>query len=296
MLTKYLNSDQINKSIQLKTIYGIKLNIVVIDGIIYRGDHHKKNKIGNIPTFFGSYDAAFLYLDDEYYLKHYQTMRPLNLLCLNNTNENIQIIKNIFMNSPLITIIDRKILNITHIFLQLFYGLIEGPFSNLNLYGETLESIFIFLQKDIFKLYNISDNDKKILKTLIDLRLNDSVIPSRIGFWTFDFITITLIKHIFSKYGIEGVWFSHRDYTDDEQKNLACIKINKLLFNSDNNEPTCAPNDLALFKSKNNVKLIKMERYMNRQYINIPLNQNNYKDKYHHYKKKYHHHKKFNNH
>lgn len=289
---KYFDSKQINESIELKTENGITFNIVTIDGVIYRGDHQKNPKIRNLPTFFGSYDAASLYLRNGYYIKHYNTTKPLYLLCLNNTIDNIQIIKKIFTDSPLFNQINRKILTITYILLQLFYGLIDGSFAQLDLCGETYISILKFMENDMFRKYHLDPMDKKVLETLINLKSNNSLVPSRVSKWAFDNIIMILLRNIFSKYGIDGVWASSRNYTEEEQKKLVCMKINKFIFNSDDDKPTCAPSDLALFKSKGNVTLFRMERYLNRQYINIPINQKHYEKKYHHYKKKYHKHKK----
>ena len=91
MKKKYLNSSIINKDKIIKNINGYNLELVTLNGRIYRSDKHTFDLLRKNPAFFGDFESATKYLSDGSYIKYYDTKKGdvLKIIrpSLNNSKE-----------------------------------------------------------------------------------------------------------------------------------------------------------------------------------------------------------------
>ena len=308
---KYINSNDIDDSIidtiinitndktNVKTNVKYTLKVVILDGYIYRGDKQSQNIIRDIPTFYGDYNAAFAYVRNNEYLKTYITKVPLKLLCLNNTKDNIQLIRKFF--KYLIDINDNLTIKIAYILLQIFYGLIDGSFDNIDLCNLELDTIGNYLlnyDKQI-KRKRINKDLIDLLKMIINKYKTKNIIPSRVSISEYDFILASMLSDILKPYNIDGLWINNTllNNTLLNNENLLCRAINRDYYKSTSIKLTCVPSDLCIFNAIKKIQLTKLEQLINNKLININIqfntdryinkNRNMYKHMYNKYKQKY---------
>lgn len=245
----YINSHIINKNIKTETINGITLDIVHIDGSLYRGDHNNKNLIGERTQYFSDKKSANEYANDDItkdgYIKVYATKHKINILSLNNTSKNISQLKYFFTKY----LVDRGYTDGKKLFvlLQIFYGLIDGPFSKLDMMGYSIKDIKEFLVDD--KL-GMTYNALWYIDKIFQLTNDKTVLPSRCSFNENDKLIARKLKEIFMPLGIHGIWFSHQKINE----NLLCFKVNQVIFKYDEKkfhyDITCVPNEMGIFCPK----------------------------------------------
>jgi hypothetical protein len=321
ILKNYINPSDVNESIINIKIDKYTLNIVNLYGYIYRADVHQigytidnifdtiNNKnINDSNAFFGDRQSAIKYLYDNNYLKKYITKKPIKLISLNNSIENINLIKDFFKNylMNLSVYKDDLIIKVTYILLQISYGLIDGDVSNIDLCDLSIDTITNYLKNAQNQRKNKAVNDRTInlFKKIVTEFSKEKPMSSRISIAELDAVSMTFLSKILKPYDINGIW-SYTDkstYTD----NTICMVVNKLHYESDSTSISCVPSDMCIFNPIYLIKLIdikqrrgnelidismstiKSNKLMKRHNININHYQKSlYKDQYVKYKKRY---------
>ena len=297
----YINSKDIDDSIIKQEFDGYPLNIVVLDGYIYRGDRHFGHSILHRPKFYGDYDSAYSYVKNNLYFKTYITIHPIKLLCLNDTKDNIKLIKDFIkylINQD--KYINNNIIKVTYILLQICFGLIEGAFNNLDLCGLDLNIIgnYLIHYKNQIKKKEFDDELMDLLKMIINKYQTNNIIPSRLSILEFDGILVSMLSEILVPYGIDGIWYNNsikymklQNNEFDQKNQILCMAINRDLYKTESSKISCVPSDLCIFYPFGKLKMTKIEQKINDKLVNIDINLNikriQYKNLYNKYKKKY---------
>jgi len=286
-MKKYLNADMINESETIKMIDGYELYVMNIDGIIYRSDRHVGSLLRTEPAFFGDYESAFKYLYDESYIKAYKTKGPINLLSLKNNEKSINGIKRFFKEYLINQEGNKNDVKVTYIMLQIFYGLINGSFKDLDLWDMSLDNIY-----DYFKNLRIKKpkdrvypEDFKLFSMIVNRYTKEDVLPSRCSIRKFDRILMNNLKRIFGKYGVGGIWYSKpvlsgTESSSTELSKRLCIRVNKDHYGKDGENPSCVPSEIGLFTPSDTLELEKMVQRIGKRLVDVNIRENAYEKEY----------------
>lgn len=281
----YKNPDIINNSAKIIKINGYELEIILLDGTLYRGDVDTKPMLRSFPTWFGDYNSSFEYVSENEYLKQYKTKRPLKLLSVSNTKENIERIKNFFTNIKYPKF--KKLPEIIYLLLQFSYGLIEGKFRNIDKGNLTIKDIKYFMRTNPIgsKMIIVNQNTIDIFIHIITNKYYKNAIPSRCSIKEIDKLLTSSLEQLLKSFEFDGIWF---DNSVKIQDNSLCIKVNKDIFDSKSKELTCVPSEMTIFNPSRTLDIVKIEKYKDNTFTDIFVKKGgNYKNKYLDYKTKY---------
>ena len=280
----YKNSVLINSLIQPHSISNYILDKLIINGFIYRGDHHNYNMVRPKPTFYSDYETGLSYIGEHKYIKKFKTNGDIVLISLNNTPENTRNIHK-FFTEFLLPKHDKTYILVTLILLQVCYGLIDGPMSNLNLYGLTTDDIDRYLSNKIDGSF-IDD----FLYIIEDMNI-DTINPSRVSYAPIDKLLMKSLKELLEPYNIHGIWYMGRKY----ENNDLCYAVNKELFELESQRMACVPSELCIFEPDKHLINIESKQMVEGRFVsrsshnksNKNKNKNKNKYKYYKYKNKY---------
>jgi hypothetical protein len=279
-MKKYLNADMINESETVKTIDKYELYVVNIDGIIYRSDRHEGSLLRTEPAFFGDYEAAAKYLYDESYIKAYKTRSPVTLLSLDK--KNIERIKRFFKEYLINHDEHKDAVKVTYVMLQIFYGMIDGLFENLDLWGLSLDNIYEYFRNLRIKKPKdrVYPEDFKLFSMMVNRYTKEDVLPSRCSIRKFDRILMNNLKRIFGRYGIGGIWYSKPVLSDAELPKRLCMRVNRDHYDKDKEEPSCVPSEIGIFNPADTLELMKMMQRIGKRLVDRNISENQYEKEY----------------
>jgi hypothetical protein len=284
----YKTPKLVNRSASIININGNDLEVVYINGILYRADKHDASLMRRKPAYFGDYESAVRYMQDGSYLKYYRTRRSLKLLSLNNTYENILRIRNFFINylakrnkSDIVKIY------ITFILLQITYGLVIDSMKNLETFNLDIEFIGNYL-RDVYHIdkYVILD----ILR-IITQYTNESILPSRFSLRPIDKLLMGNLKQLLLEFNFDGIWFFSENVL--EGNDTLCRTVNRELFSMDTDKLTCVPSEIGIFEPIETLYFYKIFKQESGKYIEVTKKHDSmsagdpYIRKYYKYKSKY---------
>lgn len=273
----YINSTIINNTITPILINGNNLELVILNGIIYRSDQHTISIMRHKPAYFGDYQSAIKYIKVGDYLKYYKTKRPLRLLNLDNTTENIVKLYNFFINYLLKQDNANVIkIQITYILLEIAYGLVINSMKNLDTFNLDINFIGDYLS-------NVCHIDNDVVYDIVYIiakYTKESIIPSRFSLRQIDKLIMDNLKELLTPYNFDGIWFDSKYKSKEEDKEL-CRIMNQKFFDVNSDKLTCVPSEIGIFEPIKTLHLYKILKYVNNKFINI------YKYKYNKYKSKY---------
>jgi hypothetical protein len=254
-MKKYYSPDMINSEAQIVSINDHELKIVKINGKIYRGDTHDAPIIRKTPAFYSDMESAVVYILQETkdkFLKGYLTKKPINLLVISKSNHKML---DIFFREVLMKdkLSNKIVVKMTHILLQVCFGMIDGDMDSLDLWGFSTEEIINYL-----KYHKYTKSPKITIDNFIRMitTLNKKGIrPSRMSIRPLDKILMHNLKDLFSGYDIQGMWF----YSDDDPEyftlgssvpfknldNQFCNRVEKDIYEDDG--ITCVTTELCIF-------------------------------------------------
>lgn len=250
----YYNSSIVNDTTIKLRIKGVELDIVVINGTVYRGDVHNNDVLVDRPKFFGDYKSASMYLADDTYIKKYNTKRSLKLLSLSSNPRCVNAIRELF---------DRYVIDkyktrgkVLFILLQMGFSLIASERLEIDLMGLTMKQI----EKSLQKKFRLSrEVIGKIRKILTEYTTDPKIVPSRCSMREVDQAVMRLMRKVLRPMGIDGVWFySIFKNKDSKDKTSLCLKVNKDMFDIEHSVGTCVPNDMCIFNPKATLDIVKI--------------------------------------
>lgn len=237
------------------------LEIILINGYIYRGDlHTHTTRLLYKPRFFGSYESCikyFKYVKSTFYIKKYKTLSDVKLLNLSLNEDNKKKVINLFKN-VLFPVLKNKYsyipenilqieIKISFILLQIFFGFIPNFYYNLDLLDLTPEFIINY-----FKKLSLKQSYLDFLLLLITEYKNDkSILPSRSTFDYFDKLLIKKLYFLLKPLDIDGCCYVENN--NYNQNNLCNIIADKLEIKS-----LCPPTELCIFNPIKFVKFVKI--------------------------------------
>lgn len=262
--------DIMNNLVDVKFLDNI-LNMLSLNGYIYRGDSHNATVLNKHPRFFGSRDSAlkYIYSSDNFFLKRYKTVGTLQILNLTPTHDNIINIKNLFDRIKTTYIAKKQNtteLDVTYVLVQLIFGLIDDNISKLNMNNLTMRDIVRYLQ-NVRRKYNITsvvfDIFYKDIMNLINYKSMGNVrqmdiLPSRISIKSLDKMVVANLSRILSPLGIHGLlYIRSADYNNvKDGKILMCKLIDRIHFDNGKTGRTCVPTEICIFKPYKQLKYI----------------------------------------
>lgn len=289
----YKNKDVVNNNITNTDIGDHKLTQIIINGTIYRGDKHPFDVLRQKPAFFGDKQSAIDYVHtNNWYIKTYTTKRPLKLLNISNTPDNILLLRNFFKNYLIPKYDNDPLVKITYILLQVLYGIIPDNMSNLDMVGLDTKFIRQHFEQDI--------NIDKFIYLLDNYKL-PTIIPSRTSLRELDQYLVDDLDVMLEQFNIDGIWFSPYENNNaniQDKSKLLCIRVNKDILKRDSQELTCVPSEMCIFKPNESLNIVRLQQNVNNIFIDKDIRQeqhrfmqrekeNKYKYKYQKYKAKY---------
>jgi hypothetical protein len=267
----YLTDSDITHDLHNIHFLDNELNILHLDGYIYKGDSHNLLMLDKHPRFFGSRECAlkYIYSSDSFFLKRYKTVGNLKILNVTPTHDNIVNIQKFFARIKLAYNVKDHATNeldITYILLQLVFGLIDNNITNLNMNGLTMKDIIKYLQK-MRRKYNITSTVFDIFQKDITNLINnksmgnvrqDDVVPSRMSIKSLDKMVVANLARILSPLGIHGLLYVRStDYNNvKEGKILMCKLIDRMHFDNGKTGRTCVPTEICIFEPYKQLKYI----------------------------------------
>lgn len=237
-MTNYEYDYQLDDNIN-ENFMELGITTCLINGFIYRGDNHNNIVLSYSPKFYGTYNSALKYVEENEYFKRYSTIKTLRLLKITNDEKNSKKILNFFINTLLEKETDKIQIKIAIVLLQVLFGVVLKKINTLD------------LTENLIKQYLLSQNiNNKIidlfLKIVEDLGSNQSdTIPSRCSIRQLDKLFMKILKNILYKYNIDGTYyFQLPSYNDIKNSpNLLCNKVN----DSYESGSTCVPSEICVF-------------------------------------------------
>ena len=258
----------INKVLFADMLKENNLNFITINGFIYRGDEHTYLMETNKPKYFGSFETSALYVDNKEYIKKFKTLHTLKILDLTNTKNNINKINSFFKNDLLNLLIIKYeylpesylkfIIKITHLFLQIFNGIIINNYYNIDLLGLSIKNIIKYLKKYEFNEIDI----QFIIKLLTTYKKNKKILPSRVGITKFDNLIIKNLKFLLEPLGINGVFYIETKKTEESLCNI---------LDKDFKLVSCVPSDILLFNPKKDVKITNIYQKIDNKFHEVEI-------------------------
>ena len=254
----YYDQSKVDDDIKTIMIDGININIIMLDGTIYRGDTHDNTLLRHSPAYFGDYKSSARYLSKDSYLKLYTTKYPIKLLCLNNDQDNITKLKTLFRDALSLKFGKRAL--VTFILLQISYGIIFGNSLNIDLMGLPIPKI---LQTLKHKMNLPKDNISDINTILTNYAKDSKIRPSRCSMREVDKCIVFNLRIMLDKHQIGGIWFSNKFvYSDDPLNMSLCVKVNKDIYEKESTKLTCVPSEINIFNPSKSLNIKKIVRIL----------------------------------
>lgn len=267
----YIDTNSLLKSKEEISVNSSKLDIIRLYGTVYRGESKFRTTLSDTPAFFGVKSAADIYVLEDEFLKYYLTKKPLQILVLSNSTPNK--VRKFFKDM----MEDPKYKNdikpcVVYIFLQIFYGQIDGKYNNLDTCGLTFDQIknYFFDQYKKYKIKQPTEMSLKYLhKLLIEYPQDENLEPSRVSLESFDKFTTKQLKELLKNYNIDGLTFiSYKKSTHDK----LCRTVNEEVKKDGLHGDSCVPDDITIFNPRESLKFFKVEKNVDGKYVDIPLN------------------------
>jgi len=302
MKINYTDSNTLDKSSQIIKINDYDIEIINLNGIIYRSDQHTMDMLRSSPACFGDYNSAFAYLYPNSYLKTYETKIPLKLFSLNKDHDNkirlAKFFKGFLFNEPQYK--NDILPKILYVILQISHGIVVKSLKDIDLCGLTINEIENYLlnaKTDNPKNKLVIDDTNKIKHIINDVSKMDNIIPSRVSLKNLDKFIMTSLKTLLVPYKLDGTYYLEELMSKEDEKKTLCYYINKEYFKKESTGLTCVPKEIVIFDPSNTLKITKIQQEVNKTIIEKPLeiimdrnkmDRNKYKNEYHKYKNKYH--------
>jgi hypothetical protein len=253
-LKDYYDQTKVDDDITTINIDGVNINVIILDGIIYRGDTHNNTLLRNSPAYFGDYKSSAKYLSKDSYLKLYTTKQPIKLLCLNNNKDNIIKLKALFKDVLSLKFGKRSL--VTFILLQISYGIISGNSFNIDLIELSISIILQTLKRKM----NLPKENVSDINTILTNYVKDSKIrPSRCSMREVDKCIVHNLRIMLDKYQIGGIWFSNKFVYSDDPSNISlCVKVNKDIYDKESTRLTCVPSEINIFNPSKSLNIKKI--------------------------------------
>lgn len=261
----------------------INIEVVYLDGYIYRGDPHNNLILSTVPRFYGTQESAQKYFNS--YVKKYHTKRKLKLLYVGSSNENkrmlLDMIKCMIKNN---NDDDKDVLESMYIVIQVIYGVIIDKFSNIDTLGLSDDEISEKLDKSCKTLDYMYDESIEYIEMLLDMieyyKTRDDIKPSRVGIRYLDKLLMEMLMKIFTKYDYDGIYLNNGKMTETH----LCYHVNNEYYNKKiTNTLTCIPSEMTIWNPQRDLDIVEMKKYENgkviKQDIEYLKRMENYKKK-----------------
>ena len=295
MKINYTDSNTLDKSSQIIKINNYDVEIINLNGIIYRSDQHTMDMLRSSPACFGDYNSAFAYLYPNSYLKTYETKMPLKLFSLNKDYDN-KVRLNKFFKEFLFNEQQYKnniLPKILYVILQISHGIVVKSLKDIDLCGLTINEIenYLLNAKTDNPKNKLTTEDTNKIKFIINNVSKMDTIPSRVSLKMLDKFIMTSLKTILIPYKLDGTYYLEEQISKEDEKKTLCYYINKEYFKKESTGLTCVPKEIVIFDPSNTLKITKIQQESNKAIIEKPLeiimDRNKYKNEYHKYKNKY---------
>lgn len=242
------------------------LEVISLNGKIYRGDTHNMWKVADRPKYFGTETSSKMYLREGSFLKAYITKQPLLCLNLTNSKHNVaKVINFIRQEGPKIlrsqNMSDEEIkwkIAITVLLLQMFQGFVLTSYST-EIADLPVDKISKYLKDKGFD----EDQVEFFYEILEIVKQNPGLKSSRVSFKDTDLLLNNELKSFFTPLGIQGYFFI-ANYKEE----YSLCKLLKKEYGYYN----CVPTEICIFHPPKYVRYVGSLRLSSGQYIKVPKN------------------------
>ena len=275
------------------------INIILLNGNIYRTDDHTSLVLRKFPAFFGSYESAIEYIQNGFYIKKYKIKRELKIILLDETMNNVTLIQNMFQYMINKNKMNNIKIKLEYILIQVLYGIILDKFSNIDLCGMSFDEIHKNLISECKKIE--VDAKRKIeessIETFIDIlkmySTRNDIKPSRVSLRYLDQTLMYLMSETFKSY--DGIYYHKKEMNknmniksddhSDKGNNDLCYIVNKELYEKNTKGYTCVPSEICIWHPQNDLDIVDINKYENGKFV--LQNMNHHKNVKRYMKKKH---------
>ena len=282
----YRNPESVNEGLALVRLPGlptplerevdgkgpVEVETVALDGTVYRGDTHTMSMLRQKPTFFGDYESVSKYLQPGSFLKTYETKRPLRLLNLSPSSDNVRRIRDLFdgllgqaRSSPET---EFKI-RITFLMLEVAYGMVDGTMDKLDLMDLDPDAVVSYLRRE----YGAEDQMVARFAQILGKYRRADILPSRCSLRRIDKALMANLRDLLSAYHVDGIWYSEElvVVADGEPRRRLCIVVNEELYGETTDKLTCVPSEIGIFSPADSLRIVKMQRFVNGELVEVSV-------------------------